>query len=380
MTAPRIREAGPEDAPALSVLAAVTYARAFGHSFTPSDLTARLATALSPGAFEQAFRTDTILVAEVEDRPVGYVRFGELPPGSDHGDAELRQFYVLPEFQRQGIGGALMEATLAHPRLRRASHLYLDVWERNTDARRFYERFGFVTVGVRPFAVASGAATDPDLWMLRRIPPVAPGRIIVLNGTPRSGKSRIAEVIQATFNGVWMNLGVDRFMAATPERFRPGIGLRPGGERPDLEPIVATLYAALYDSIAAHSRLGLNVVTDIGHHDDYSLPRGILTDAARRLTGLPVLFVGVRCPIDVIMERRRSTGWNADLPADAPIPPPVLRWQTGVHRPGLYDLEVDTSVLTPEECAARIRERSESGEPSTALFRAGQVFSRPPSG
>ena len=41
----------------------------------------------------------------------------------------------------------------------------------------------------------------------------------------------------------------------TPERFQPGIGLRPGAERPDLEPLVLTFYRAMYDAIAAHSRL-----------------------------------------------------------------------------------------------------------------------------
>ena len=44
-----------------------------------------------------------------------------------------------------------------------------------------------------------------------------PGKIIVLNGAPRSGKSSIAYVIQKTFDGVWMNLGVDQFMRMTPE-------------------------------------------------------------------------------------------------------------------------------------------------------------------
>jgi len=29
-------------------------------------------------------------------------------------------------------------------------------------------------------------------------------------------------------------------------------------------------------------------------------PRGILPDCARRLQGLPVLFVGLRCPIEII--------------------------------------------------------------------------------
>ena len=183
----------------------------------------------------------------------------------------------------------------------------------------------------------------------------AAGQIVVLNGAPRSGKSSIAAAIQQQFAGVWMNLGVDSWMKMTPQAIQPGIGLRPGGERPDLEPLVAAMYRGLYDSVAAHSRLGLHVVVDVGHHDAYSAPLAILPACARRLLGLPVLFVGVRCPSEVIMERRRATGWNPDYsPGDA-IPPPVLRWQEQVHRPGIYDLEVDTAALSPAACAAAIR-------------------------
>ncbi|HYN89821.1 MAG TPA: hypothetical protein VER55_14910 [Ardenticatenaceae bacterium] len=196
----------------------------------------------------------------------------------------------------------------------------------------------------------------------------SPGQIIVLNGAPRSGKSSIVKVIQETFDGLWMNLGVDRFMQMTSARHLPGIGLRPGGERQDIEPLVPLLYRAMYESIAAHSRAGLNVVVDVGHHDGYAVPRGILPDCAGRLSSLPVLFVGVRCPVEMIMERRRATGWSADA-ADAPVPEPVRLWQEAVHVPGIYDLEVDTSLLSPEACAALIRQHLETGPVPSAFQR-----------
>jgi chloramphenicol 3-O phosphotransferase len=208
--------------------------------------------------------------------------------------------------------------------------------------------------------------------------PVQSGQIVVLNGTPRSGKSSIAAVIQATWDGVWMNLGVDGFMRMTPERYRPGIGLRPGGERPDLEPTIVTLYRAMYRSIAAHSRLGLNVVVDVGHHDGYSVPRGILPLCARELHDLPVLFVGVSCSLDVVMARRLAT-WGTGNAEDGSVPAPVLRWQQAVHDPGIYDLEVDTSVLSPEACAEEIRRRLEHGPPSTAFKRLAATALSPTS-
>jgi chloramphenicol 3-O phosphotransferase len=198
-----------------------------------------------------------------------------------------------------------------------------------------------------------------------------PGQIVILNGTPRSGKSSIAAVIQDSFGGVWMNLGVDTFVRSViPRRFQPGIGLRPGEPQHPTAPLVPVLYAAMYESIAAHSRLGLNVVVDVGHHGGYS--EHVLEDSARRLAGLPVLFVGVRCPIEVIMERRNAgqagrEGQYVIGTQDEPIPPPVVLWQHDVHVPGVYDLEVDTSLMSPQDCAEAIRRRLEAGPPGSAF-------------
>jgi chloramphenicol 3-O phosphotransferase len=156
-------------------------------------------------------------------------------------------------------------------------------------------------------------------------------------------------------------------MQMTPQQYQPGIGLRPGGERPDLEPLIVTLYRAMYESIALHSRLGLNVVVDVGHHDAYSTPRMILPTCARILVGLPVLVVGVRCPLEIIMQRRRAT-WPVGTPDDGSVPQPVRLWQQVVHEPGIYDLEVDTSVLNAEQCASAIRQCIKEGaRPSTIL-------------
>ena len=172
-----------------------------------------------------------------------------------------------------------------------------------------------------------------------------------------------------------MNLGVDVFVRhVTPERFRPGMGLRPGEAAHPIAPLVPALYAAFYDAVAAHSRAGLNVVTDVGHHDG-----AILADSARRLVGLPAWLVGVRCPIEVIMARRNAEqsgrdGEYAVGSAADPIPAPVLLWQRTVHVPGIYDLEVDSSRLSPAECAAAIARRLADGPPSAfARLGAGEV-------
>jgi chloramphenicol 3-O phosphotransferase len=171
---------------------------------------------------------------------------------------------------------------------------------------------------------------------------VRTGSIVVLNGAPRSGKSTTVAAIQETLRGTWMNLGVDVSRLTTPPSAQPGIGLRPGEQAHPSAVLRPVLYAAFWESVAAHARVGLDVAVDVGLYEP-SLAR----DAAERLAGLPVLFVGVRCPLAVVLERR-----GAD-PGE-PTPTPVLRWQDKVHAHWEYDLEIDTSVLTPRECASAI--------------------------
>ena len=202
------------------------------------------------------------------------------------------------------------------------------------------------------------------------------GTVVVLNGAPRSGKSSIASAIQCMSQEPWMNLGTDRYMDIIPPRYRPGIGLRPhsikgqkDGETPDLDPYIPVLFEALYDSIAVHIRKGLNVVTDIAHHDDYDRHRGILYRCAGRLEGLDAYFVGVRCPVEVVWQRRRET-WlkEENIPPDAHVPELVRIWDRAVHEPGIYDLDVDTSKLSAEACAGQILEHMENG-PGPDAFR-----------
>jgi chloramphenicol 3-O phosphotransferase len=170
---------------------------------------------------------------------------------------------------------------------------------------------------------------------------------------------------------LWLNVGVDAFADVTPRQLRPGIGLRPGGERPDLEDAVVALFDALYASVVAWSRSGRNVVVDVGHHDDYSKPLGILHKVAGDLRELPAFFIGVRCPVEVIIARRDAGppggGGGERYVTSAPdgtVPDAVHRWERAVHDPGIYDLEVDTSTQTAAACAGAVRRRLDAGPPT----------------
>lgn len=180
------------------------------------------------------------------------------------------------------------------------------------------------------------------------------GRVVILNGAPRSGKSSLARAIQSTIPGTWLNTGVDSFMATLPPTLMPGIGLRPGGERPDLEPAVAKLYDLVFATIRLQAEAGFDVVADLGLHEDYSTPLGILDRAAIALGPLAAFLVGIDCDLQEIMRRRNANPQGGFYASGDTPPPPVLRWQEGVHRDKNYDLRLDMGRLTPEEGAAQI--------------------------
>ena len=180
------------------------------------------------------------------------------------------------------------------------------------------------------------------------------GRVVILNGAPRSGKSSLARAIQATVPGTWLNTGVDSLMSTLPPALMPGIGLRPGGERPDLEPAVAQLYDLLFATIRLQAESGFDVVADLGMHEDYSSPLGILDSAAKTLGPLGALLIGIDCDIDEIMRRRNADPQGGFYATGDKPPPPVLLWQEGVHRDKDYDLRLDMGRLSPEEGAVHI--------------------------
>ncbi len=167
-----------------------------------------------------------------------------------------------------------------------------------------------------------------------------------------------------------VNIGVDVAMASTPPALLPGIGLRPGGERPDLEPFIQAGYRALFDSIAAHARHGIDVVADLGIHDSYSRPLGIWREAAARLDGLPTYVVGVRCSVEAILERRAAHPDRYETAVGNQVPPAVFRWSEAVHTPGWYDLEVDTSTDSADTCATTVL-RQTTGSVPHVLARHG---------
>jgi len=106
------------------------------------------------------------LVAVVDDKPVGHVLFtaAVLKPETAYRVSLLAPLGVIPDYQRQGIGGMLIAGGLAC--LRHAGVRLVFVLGHPA----YYPRFGFVPAGERGFAAPYPIpAQHADAWMMHAL-------------------------------------------------------------------------------------------------------------------------------------------------------------------------------------------------------------------
>jgi len=103
---------------------------------------------------------------------------------------------------------------------------------------------------------------------------------------------------------------------------------------------------------------GINVIADhVLVEPDW------LRDCAALLAPLPAYLIGLRCPLEVLEQRERQRRDRTLGQARAQ--------HAIVHAHGVYDLELDTSLHTPEECAAQVEAFLRQGRPPQALRALG---------
>ncbi len=202
------------------------------------------------------------------------------------------------------------------------------------------------------------------------------GAIILLNGISSAGKTLISKTLQEILDGNYIHTGIDHYLQSVPEKFSvtasvmdppaaEGILWLTGNDGRITEirlgPVGYRLLRGMYCAIAALASVGNNVIVD-----DVIFDPQVLREAVSTLHPFNVLFVGVRCPLEVAERRERERGDRRAGLVRTTFPL--------VHRHGIYDLEVDTSVSNPMECALQIKQRLQSGEAPMAFFRLSRML------
>jgi ribosomal protein S18 acetylase RimI-like enzyme len=182
----RVRAADPAAASDVRAVAAVARAAwpATYRDILPAHVVAtHLARAYAPDALTERMRRPggLFLLAEVDGGVggcVGYCQAGRRLAAP--GEADLWAIYVLPAWQRRGVGARMVQAVLAAFADQR---LHVALAAANRAAARFYERFGFVPEGSGYVADLVGHPVTMRS-MVRAAD--APGRAEG-NGTPNAG-------------------------------------------------------------------------------------------------------------------------------------------------------------------------------------------------
>jgi len=182
------------------------------------------------------------------------------------------------------------------------------------------------------------------------------GQIIFLNGASSSGKSSIAKALQAMIDEPCIHWCIDDYLGA----FQSDLWERQEMVKPEWPNIVRGFHAAG----AAIARTGNLVIID----DVLEAEPPWVENWLELFQGLPVIIVGVHCPLEELEQRERQrkdrkTGL-ARLQIDQ------------VHAQAEYDVQVDTSMLSPTECAEKIVKRMAERRPCSAFERLREKHSR----
>lgn len=182
--------------------------------------------------------------------------------------------------------------------------------------------------------------------------------IILLNGTSSAGKTTIAKALQQIMEAPYLHVPVDSFAAMAPGPDKLG---EPGSLL--WQSVFNRLLSGFHHSLAALAAAGSNLIVD------HVLVQGVepqnwLTECLDLLEPFTVYFIGVHCPLEELRRREQARGDRGEGLAE---------YQLGrVHRHGVYDLEVDTSVLSAEQCALSIKELVERDPYPQALVTLRQ--------
>ncbi len=167
-----IRTALPSEAAALSALATRLFRETYQGQVPDSDIEAHVTTTLGVQALARELESPDrrVLVATQGECLRAYAQLRPHPcPISLPFPApiEIARFYVDATLHGSGLAAELMAASLEWARTQ-GSGLWLQVWETNARAIRFYSRQGFADLGTTTYDV--GTTRYLDRVMAQKVP------------------------------------------------------------------------------------------------------------------------------------------------------------------------------------------------------------------
>jgi chloramphenicol 3-O phosphotransferase len=162
-----------------------------------------------------------------------------------------------------------------------------------------------------------------------------PGKVIFLNGASSSGKSTLANLIQAQLNEPFVLLSVDLFIESMqfPEGITDEVWLK---KWPPLFHV-----AGFHAAIIAMWKYGLDIIVDHVIQEE-----NWFEELKELIEHNQTVFVGIYCSLEELERRERIRN-------DREIGIAKYQYER-VHKNKKYTVKVDTSELGQEDCAKEI--------------------------
>ncbi|PEN16592.1 GNAT family N-acetyltransferase [Rothia dentocariosa] len=161
----RITSLTVSDVSILRGIARDTFIETFSEANKAEDIDRYLAKNFSEDqlARELSNPNSFFYVAEVNGNVVGYLKLNTAHAQTEPQAAdalEIERIYVLGSYHGGGVGQALYHHAMSVAEDRKASYVWLGVWEHNHRALRFYEKNGFIAFGTHIFQLGNDQQTD----------------------------------------------------------------------------------------------------------------------------------------------------------------------------------------------------------------------------
>lgn len=164
----QIRVAGIQDAGLITEIARKTFMETYGEMNTPENMEAYLQSQFSDEKIKEEMesRHSRFFLAYLDEIPVAFtkVRDDRKAKKLEHIKAlEIQRIYVLQEYQGFSLGKAMLDMIKGLAHKEGYQTIWLQVWQKNSKAIRFYQKAGFMVFETASFLL--GSSTQQDFLM-----------------------------------------------------------------------------------------------------------------------------------------------------------------------------------------------------------------------
>lgn len=152
-----IIQVGAEEAAQYARVAAETFFEAYRDSSEPSNMAAHLAREFGEPQQRRELEDPAVTLLAAREPSGDWAGFVAMRAGARADGVtaarpiEIVRFYVRGRWHGRGAAARLMKSACTFGAAHGHDALWLQVWEHNARARRFYEKSGLRAVGTKPF-------------------------------------------------------------------------------------------------------------------------------------------------------------------------------------------------------------------------------------